>query len=127
MHLIQVTIIAFALFAVWRTVIKFRSGELGRFHLVLWLLLWAAAGFLVALPQATSWLAVLAGVGRGVDVAIYLSVVVLFYLTFRLFVRLEKIEHDITLLVREMGLKDRRPGALEEKDRADEGSRSGRT
>jgi len=82
------------------------------------------AGFLVALPQATSWLAELVGVGRGVDVAIYLSVVILFYLTFRLFVRLEKIEHNITLLVREMELKDRRPENLKEKDCTDKESHS---
>jgi|SRR3989339_1640161 len=123
MHLIQITIIAFALFAIWRTVIKFRSGELGRFHLALWLLLWLAAGFLVALPQATSWLAALVGVGRGVDVAIYLSVVILFYLAFRLFVRLEKVDHNITLLVREMELRDRRSVTSGEKDHVDRESR----
>ncbi|MFH2063372.1 MAG: DUF2304 family protein [bacterium] len=106
MHLIQITIIAFALFAAWRTVSRFRAGELGRLHLALWLLLWLAVGVAVALPQAASWLAGLAGVGRGVDMVIYLSVVVLFYLVFRLFVRLEKAEHDITLLVREISLRE---------------------
>jgi len=105
MLLIQLIIIAFAAFAVWRTISRFREGALGRASLASWLLFWVAVVVAVALPQATSWFASLVGVGRGVDAAIYVSVVVLFYLLFRVFIKLEKIEHDITLLVREIGLK----------------------
>ena len=104
MLLIQIFIISFAAFAVWRTMSRFREGALGRAALVSWSVFWVAVAVAVALPQSTSWFASFVGVGRGVDAAIYVSVVVLFYLMFRIFLRLEKIEHDITLVVREMGL-----------------------
>jgi hypothetical protein len=45
-------------------------------------------------------------VGRGVDLVIYISVLILFYLIFRTLVRLDKIEKDITKIVREVALKD---------------------
>jgi hypothetical protein len=104
MLLIQLLIIAFAGFAIWRTAARFREGALGRAALIGWLLFWLAVIIAVAQPRATSWFATLLGVGRGVDVAIYISIVVLFYLVFRIFLCLEKIEHEITLLVRKMGL-----------------------
>ena len=104
MLLIQLIIIAFAAFAVWRTVSRFREGELSARALVLWLLFWIVVAVAVALPQSTSWFAAVVGVGRGVDAAIYVSIVVIFYLLFRVFIKLEKIQHDITLLVREVGL-----------------------
>ncbi|MBU0625035.1 DUF2304 family protein [Patescibacteria group bacterium] len=107
MLLIQLFIIAFAGFAVWRTIFRFREGVLGRGALVAWLIFWLVVVIAVAQPQVTSWVALLVGVGRGVDAAIYISVIVLFYLVFRVFLKLEKIEHDITLLVREISLRRR--------------------
>ncbi|MFH1047664.1 MAG: DUF2304 family protein [Patescibacteria group bacterium] len=106
MLLIQILIIAFAAFAVWRTIERFRDGGLGVLALVSWMIFWIVVSVAVALPQSTSWFASLVGVGRGVDAAIYISIVGLFYLMFRIFLRLEKIEHDITLLVREFGLRN---------------------
>ncbi len=74
-------------------------------ELLLWLLFWIAAAVAVLLPQTTSFLANLVGVGRGVDLAIYVALVIIFYMIFRIFVRLEKLEQDITKVVREVGLK----------------------
>jgi len=106
MLLIQIFILAFVAFALWRTVGRFRAGELKRSALALWLLFWLALATVTALPQSASWFASVVGVGRGVDAAVYLAIIVLYYLMFRIFLRLEKIDHDITLVVREMGLRE---------------------
>ncbi len=110
MLLIQIIIIAFAAFAMWRTFSRFRDGAFSGGALALWLVFWLVVVVAVALPQATSWFASLVGVGRGVDAAIYVSVIVLFYLVFRIFLKLEKIEREITMLVREFGLKQQEAG-----------------
>ncbi len=104
MTVVQVVIILFVLFAVWRTVAKFREGSLSAGWLVFWCVVWAAAGVAAVLPRTTEWFARLIGVGRGVDAVIYASIIFLFYLVFRIFLRLEKIEHDITLVVRKGAL-----------------------
>ena len=57
------------------------------------------------LPQTTSWVARIIGVGRGVDAVIYGAILFLYYLVFRMFVRLEKIDHDISLVVRQLSLR----------------------
>jgi len=101
---IQIIIVAFVLFALSRTVSRFREGSLPLRWLVLWSAVWSAVAVAVILPQTTSWFARMLGVGRGVDAVIYLSIIFLFYLVFRVFLRLQKIDHDITLVVRELGL-----------------------
>jgi len=102
---IQILIVAFVLFALSRTVSRFREGSLTLAWLILWSAIWTAVAVAALLPQTTSWFARLIGVGRGVDAVIYLSIIALFYLVFRIFLRLQKIDHDITLVVREIGLK----------------------
>jgi len=45
------------------------------------------------------------GIGRGVDLAIYVSVICLFYLVYKLFIKIQSLERQITLLVRKLAQK----------------------
>lgn len=117
MPLIQIIIVAFALYALSRAVLRFRSGELHLAQVGLWSLFWIGVGIVTVIPQTTSWIASAVGVGRGVDLVIYCSIIALFYAVFRLFVRIEQMERHITGLVREVGLRDAR--LEEEKDKRD--------
>ncbi|MFZ5390886.1 MAG: DUF2304 family protein, partial [Patescibacteria group bacterium] len=40
--------------------------------------------------------------GRGSDLVVYLAVLILFYLVFKMVVRLEKIEQQLTMIVRSL-------------------------
>ncbi|MFH1405257.1 MAG: DUF2304 family protein [Patescibacteria group bacterium] len=106
MLLIQIFIVVFALFAIVRASMQFHQGRVTRFWLVFWLLFWLVLCLVVLLPQTTQTLASVLGVGRGVDLAIYVSIILLFYLVYRVFVKLEDIENQITKLVRSVALKD---------------------
>jgi len=44
-------------------------------------------------------------VEKGADLAIYISILFLFYLVFKLIVKFDKQERDMTKLVREIALK----------------------
>jgi len=112
---IQILIVAFVLFALSRTVVRYKEGSLTVGWLALWSAVWVAVAVAAALPQTTIWFARLIGVGRGVDAVIYVSIIFLFYLVFRVFLRLQKIDHDITLIVREMGLKKAAEGRREDR------------
>ena len=113
MTLIQILLCAFALFAMSRVVIRFRKGGLPLVHLVTWFLFWAAVIVAVLRPATTSAVASWVRVGRGTDLVMYLSVVALFYLLFRLFGKIEDLERQITRVVRAAALKelDERPAA----------------
>ncbi|OGY42612.1 MAG: hypothetical protein A2Y82_02875, partial [Candidatus Buchananbacteria bacterium RBG_13_36_9] len=71
---------------------------------LLWTIFWFLVGFVVILPETTSLVANFVGVGRGVDLVIYISILILFYLVFRVLVRLDKIDKDVTKIVRKIAL-----------------------
>lgn len=103
---VQFLILAFALFAVARGLAQFRAAKMRVAGFVGWLALWAAVAVVALLPQSTTVLANAVGVGRGSDLVVYVSLAALFYLSFRLFVKIEDTERQITRLVRALALKD---------------------
>ncbi|MBI4435262.1 DUF2304 family protein [Candidatus Uhrbacteria bacterium] len=106
MSIIQVLIILFALFAITRTGRQFQKGAVTRRWLLFWMLFWIVAGVVAALPKTADALARVVGVGRGADVVIYLSLIVIFYLIFRLYVKIEQVESEITRLVRKLAVDE---------------------
>ena len=104
MLLVQVLILAFALFAIVRTWKQFRAGRLRKRELMFWILFWVTLSVAALLPQTTDVAARFVGVGRGVDLAIYTALIALFYLVFRLYVKIEEVERDVTKLVRKIAL-----------------------
>ncbi|MBI4592271.1 DUF2304 family protein [Candidatus Uhrbacteria bacterium] len=106
MSIIQILIIVFALFAVTRTVLQFTNGAVTRRWLLFWILFWMVAGIVAALPQTADAVARVVGVGRGADAVIYVSLVVIFYLIFRLYVKIEQVESEITRLVRKLAIDE---------------------
>jgi hypothetical protein len=102
---IQILINLFALYAITRVAMKVKDKTLTRGWGTLWIFFWVFVGLVVSLPWTTSFLAAKLGVTRGVDLVVYVSILALFYLVFRLTVKIEKLEHNITRLVREVALK----------------------
>ena len=62
---------------------------------------------MVWIPKFLDEIAHQIGIGRGIDAVVYGSVVLLFYLVYRIYVKAEFIEHEITSLVRKFALKDK--------------------
>ena len=106
MTLIQILLIAFAVFALSRVILRFRKGGLPMVHLLMWVVFWAAVIVAVVRPATTSAVAAWVRVGRGTDLVMYVSVVVLFYALFRMFGRIEELERQITRVVRAAALKE---------------------
>ena len=104
--LIQIFLILFFLFALAKVYGRYRSGELGRGGLIFWVVFWILAAVIVLLPDTTFYFARLAGVSRGADLVVYLALALLFFMAFRLSVRLEKISRDITKLTRTRALDE---------------------
>lgn len=101
---IKIILILFILLVLLRVFFRFKAKELTRLQFWGWLIIWLLAIIIIVFPQITSYLAIKLGVGRGVDLAVYSSIILLYYLVFRLFIRLEKMEKNITELVRKMAL-----------------------
>jgi len=87
------------------TVRRGRQNALSRTETFLWSALWIAGAVVTLLPEVTTFFASVIGVGRGADAVTYVSVAVLFYLTFRIFLRIDKLDREITELVRRDALR----------------------
>lgn len=93
----------FAIIKVWG---RYRTEELSLSGALGWSALWLAAGVVVVLPDTSAELAGFLGVRRGADLVIYCSLAVIFFMLFRLMVRLERLNKTITRLTRALALKD---------------------
>ncbi len=103
---IQLFILAIVAIVGWRLYGRLRAGELTVTSFIEWLALWLGIGVVTVVPEVASYLASLVGVGRGVDLVTYLALLLLFYLIFKVFVRLEHFDRSLTTIVRALALRD---------------------
>lgn len=104
---IQILLVVFLIFAVSRVLMQLKSGNLTASSFIFWSALFLIAIIGVVNPELTTKIANMLGIGRGADVIIYISIVLLFYLVFRLSITIEDLRHEITKLVREIALKEK--------------------
>jgi len=104
--LIKILFSIFALFAWSRAVIRFYSKDLNFKELIFWSLLWLLMIILVFIPGKTNFLAKILGMERGNDAMFFLAIVALFYISYRLYVKSNEQEKEITRLVRALALKN---------------------
>lgn len=103
---VQILLLLFVLFAASRAILQFRGGSIRLGALSFWLLIWGFALIAIFYPEETSKIAQALGIGRGVDIVVYSSIAILFYLVFRLHVYQENIRTEINRLIREISLKN---------------------
>lgn len=70
-----------------------------------WGLLWIAAAVLIARPELTAILARALGIGRGTDLVFYFAILGMVFGFFTVYVRLRRIESDLTKVVRELAIR----------------------
>lgn len=104
--IIQIFLVVFLLFAVSRVIIQLKQNKLTFRSFLFWGTVFAAAILGVVDPSITTRLARFLGIGRGADLVIYFSIVILFYLIFRLTITLEELRNDLTIIIRELALKN---------------------
>lgn len=104
MTTIQLLLVIFILFAISRVILRLREKVLSTQAAFFWLVIWLGAFAMILLPATTTQIASLFGVGRGVDVILYLALALMFYLIFRGYVMIEDLRHDITAIVRQLAI-----------------------
>lgn len=100
---IIVTVIVLVIIKGWFA--RFKKQAVGIWQFVAWLVLWVGVAVVFWIPQTASYFAFNLGIGRGVDLAVYSAVILGFYLIFKIFLRLDKQQSDITKIVRQMAIE----------------------
>lgn len=106
MLFVQILIIAFVALVIIRTVLGVKKGAVSLKRSLFWLGFWAIILIISLLPQVTIFLAKFLGINRGTDVAVYFSILFIFFIIFEIIIKLEKIEKNITVIVRNLALKN---------------------
>ena len=106
--LIQIIAVIFGTFAVSRALLRAKDKKISLGELLFWLTIWSGLVFVVFFPSITGLVADVVGIGRGIDVIIYASIGLLFYLIFRLYVKLEETQQDLTKIVRELAIMNKK-------------------
>ena len=101
----QVLFVIFSVVALKGVYAKRKDGLLGPKGAIFWFLFWCAAVVAVVWPGATTIVANNFGIGRGTDFIIYISISAIFYLLFKLHIKVEAIGRDVTRVVRKDALE----------------------
>lgn len=103
---LQILVTIFIVFILLKLFLQKQKNKISLLSFLIWFLLWLAVLLVFWLPDTTSYLAAWLGIGRGADLVVYLSILVIFYMIFKIFVRLNKIENEITKVVRDDAIKN---------------------
>jgi hypothetical protein len=71
-----------------------------------WGMLWIAAAVAIARPELTATIARALGIGRGTDLVLYVAILAMVFGFFAVYVRMRRIESDLTKIVRELAIRN---------------------
>ncbi|HPL93392.1 MAG TPA: DUF2304 domain-containing protein [bacterium] len=99
MFLLQYLLIALSVLGIISLFWQIRRGNMDWFSSIKWFVAWCAVLVVAIEPAIADWLANLFGTGRGADLLIYLSILFIFALIFKLFLKINQVERQISDLV----------------------------
>ena len=95
-----------AIVAVSKSYVDFKAHRESLQMFVLWTLTWAAIVFVALVPRTIDIL--FSGSNAGIGRFLGMAVVFVFFLLYRVYVRVERLEQKITTLVQEVALREKR-------------------
>jgi len=105
MNIIEIIIVLFALFAFSRAVLRLKDKAISIREFIFWTIVWISLITLTLLRKQLGFIGELSGLGDPFKIIVMISIVLLFYLMFRLYVKLDRTEQQITKCVREISIK----------------------
>jgi hypothetical protein len=102
----QIAVAVLSLAAIISVMSKKKENLLGPMGAFFWVIFWIALVSIVSVPSITQRIADLIGIGRGVDLVMYVSIAVVFFLVFKLHIKVEGLKRDVTRLVRSQALEE---------------------
>jgi hypothetical protein len=105
MEIIQIIAILFGIFALSRVYLRFKKHESPLVEAFFWAVMWFVLILIAFFPGLTTILADFLGIQSGTGLVVYLSIIILFYIMFRMYAKIEDLEKQMTDLVRAVAMK----------------------
>lgn len=103
--LFQIALVVFAIYAIARAWNQYRARHVSRYWFVMFCMFWFSVAVVAIVPDVTNIVANFVGVGRGADLSLYISVVALFYVVYRLLLGQQALSDELTELVRHLAMQ----------------------
>lgn len=103
---IQVIAIIFAVFLLLKAILRLKNKKLTLNEFLFWGAISVILIILSIFPQLSNIVANFFGFGRGLDFFIVSSILLIFYLIFRIYIMLEELDSKIVKLARSISLKE---------------------
>ena len=107
MFLLQIFLAIIIGLIIVRLFLKLKKNEIGLLNFSIWLIFWLGALSVSLFPDLSSILARFLGIGRGADLIIYFSLILIFYFIFSFEVRVREIDQKIDQVVRHLALTEK--------------------
>ena len=89
-------------------------GQVRKRIVAFWLMVWVGGGVVLVWPRSTAIVAHALGIGRGADLLMYSSVLVMLTGFFYVYTRFRRLDRQITLLVRRLAIENAaQPGDMQ--------------
>ena len=102
--ILEIIVSVLVLAVLIKLVIDLKKGKITLNKFYLWALAWVALAAIVFFPGIVFFLAGIIGIERARDLPIYAAIIILFYILFKISIRIERIEQEITTLVKRLAL-----------------------
>jgi hypothetical protein len=106
MNLFQGLVLALFVVLAFFTLSAGVRGAVRKRIVVFWLSVWLLGSVAIVWPHSTALAAHALGIGRGADLLLYSSVLIMFVAFFYVYVRFRRLERQITLLVRRLAIQN---------------------
>ncbi len=103
---LQFVAIIFALWMLYFSYLHYRRHEFNRLEFIVWEILWIGLMVVVVLPNSVKFLLKAFSITRTFDFVVIAGIMVLFGLTFRIYVLQKRLDKKIQDLVRSSSLKN---------------------
>jgi len=100
----QVILSAIVLFILFKTYHAYKKDKISTSFALLWVWFWMLVLLFINWQSLLTRIANFIGIGRGVDLATYISIILIFYLIYKIFTKLEDINHKLTKIIRQKAL-----------------------
>ena len=102
--IIQLVVLILVLIMYLKLLMDLKKGKISLRRFFFWLSIWTGLSLITYFPQIVLFLSNLIGIERAKDFPIYFSIILLFYLLFKIGIKMEEIERGITKIVKKIAL-----------------------
>lgn len=114
----QIIVVAVTLIAIFLIVNKVRRKEIELKYSLLWILLGAGVILFACIPQLTSWLAGLMGIGQPINMLFFIGFCFAILIIFSLSVAISKLSTKVKKMAQEIALLEEKMKEIEVKNKS---------